>query len=293
VNRVTDGLFPPGSTFKTVTLSGGIDSGEESLSTPYTGKAATGPYSINGYTLSNATSNLPPGATSATLLQAFTWSDNIVYAQVGLKLGWSGLLHYASGFLIGHQIPFPIPVTPSQVLAPGEPKTPFTLATSSFGQGQDLVTPLQMMLVAGAIANNGKIALPVLIKAIKTPSGITAYTEPSQTVSTAISPQTANTVKHAMEQVVYGYYGSGFEAAIPGVTVAGKTGTAQTGNNNALDTWFISFAPVDHPTVAVAVVVQAPAYCPVGNSFTTVCEGAYVAAPIARQIMATAIQDHE
>jgi len=293
VNRVTDGLFPPGSTFKTVTLAGGLDTGDVSLSDEFSGSQATGPYTIDGYTLTNATSNLPPGRTAASLLQAFMWSDNIVYAQVGLKLGWSTLLRYANGFRLGQPIPFDIPVSPSSILAPGEKHDDITLATSAFGQGHDQVTPMQMMLIAGAIADGGKLALPTLVKAIKTPEGTVVKSDSPSIHDTSISASTAAKVRYAMEQVVSGYYGSGYEAAIPGILVAGKTGTAQTGNPNQLDTWFISFAPADHPTVAVAVVVQAPSYCPgLGAAYTdSTCEGAYISAPIARQIMETAIQD--
>jgi peptidoglycan glycosyltransferase len=291
LNRVTNGLFPPGSIFKTITLSAGLDSGAAKLSDEFTGTAATGPYSIDGFTLSNATSNLPPGTTSASLLQAFTWSDNIVYAQIGLKVGWPGLLRYANGYLFGQNIPFDIPVTASSILAKGEPKNRITLATSSFGQGHDLVTPLQMMLVAGAVDNGGRIALPMLVKSVTAPGGSVVHQNSTRTVDTAISQATAQKMKYAMEQVVTGYYGSGFEAAIPGATVGGKTGTAQTGNPNQLDTWFISWAQQAGHKVAVAVVVQAPSYCPgLGAQYDgSVCEGAYVAAPVAKTIMQAAL----
>ncbi len=277
VNRVTNGLYPPGSTFKTLTLSAAIDTGIQSLSSQYRGTAATGPFVVDGYTIPNTANNLPPGTTSADLLHAFMWSDNIVFAQVGLKLGRSRFIDYAHRFMLGHRIPFDLPVSVSGVLTPGERFDPVALATSAFGQGNDHVTPLQMALIASTIADGGRMPRPILVKSIKTPSGSVVGGDTSGTLANPINGGTASQVRHAMVEVVNGYYGSGFEAKIPGVTVAGKTGTAQTGNS-APDAWFISFAPAQHPTVAVAVVVE-------GGG-----EGAFVASPIARQIMQAALQ---
>ena len=277
VNRVTNGSYPPGSTFKTLTLSAAIDSGTQSLSDEFTGVKATGPITFDGFTLPASTNNLPPNTTQASLMQAFMWSDNVVYAQVGLKLGASRFLDYAHRFQLGSQIPFDLPVTVSDVLTPGERFDQVALATSAFGQGSDHVTPLQMALIAGTIADGGRMPKPILVQAVKTPGGSVVGSDSPGTIANPISSSTAAQVRHAMVQVVSGYYGSGYQAQIPGIQVAGKTGTAQTGGPT-LDTWFISFAPAQHPKVAVAVVVE-------GGT-----EGAYTAAPVARQIMEAALQ---
>lgn len=274
VNRVTQGLYPPGSTFKMVTLSAAIDSGIQSLSSQYNGTSATGPITIDGFTLPASASNLVCGYTSVDLLHAFMFSDNIVFAQVGIKLGKKRFLDYAHRFQLGSGIPFDLPTSVSNVVSPGETFDPVALATSAFGQGRDHVTPLQMGLIGATIGNGGSMPKPILVKSIKTPAGTVVGGDTPATLSTPINSGTAAQVRHAMVQVVQGHCGSGFEARIPGVAVAGKTGTAETGNpNQAPDSWFVSFAPARHPRIAVAVVVENGG------------EGAYVAAPIARQIL--------
>jgi penicillin-binding protein A len=282
VNRVTNGLYPPGSTFKTVTLSAAIDTGIQSLSTTYSGVNATGPYTFDGFTLPPATNNLPPGVTTSSLMQAFMWSDNIVFAQVGLKLGAARFLEYVHRFQLGSRIPFDLPVSVSGVRGRRERFDPVALATSAFGQARDHVTPLQMALIAATVADGGRMPKPYLIKSVQTPSqggdGSVVYRDyPGTIAPSVINSGTAARVRNAMVEVVSGYYGSGYQAAIPGVKVAGKTGTAQTGGPT-LDTWFISFAPADHPKIAVAVVVEGGV------------EGAFTAAPVAKQIMEAALQ---
>lgn len=277
VNRVTNGHYPPGSTFKTVTLSSAIDSGIQKLSDRYNGTHATGPFTFDGFTLYPASNNLPIPVNSVSLLQAYMWSDNIVFAQVGLKLGASRFLDYVHRFRFGSQIPFDIPVSISNVTAPHENFDPVALATSAFGQGKDDVTPMQMALVASTMTNGGRMPKPYVVKAIKTPGGAVVGGDSEGTIATPISQSTAATVHYAMVQEVNGQYGSGYLAQIPGVTVGGKTGTAQTGNST-LDTWFISFASSGKAKVACAVVIE-------GGS-----EGAYTAAPVAKQIMEAALQ---
>lgn len=279
VNRATSGLYPPGSTFKTFTLSAAIDSGVQSLSSQYDGVKATGPITIDGYTIPSSANNLVCGDTSVDLLHAFMESDNIVFAQVGLKLHKSRFLAYSRRFLLGSPIPFDLPTSVSSVVSPGERFDPVALATSAFGQGSDLVTPLHMGLIAATVADGGRMPKPILVKAVRTPgaSGTSVYTDKPGTLANPISLAAAHQVRHAMVEVVEGQCGSGYEAQIPGVLVAGKTGTAQTGDG-AADAWFVSFAPADHPTVAVAVVVEHGG------------EGYDVAAPIARQIMEAALQ---
>lgn len=276
INRVTQGLYPPGSTFKTLTLSAAIDSAVQSLSSQYNGQAATGPLTIDGFTIPASGNNLPAGVTSVDLLHAFMYSDNIVFAQVGLKLGAHRFIDYAHRFLLGHSIPFDLPVSISDVLSPGENFDRVALASSAFGQGRDHLTPLQMLLIAGTIADGGRMPKPILVKSIKTPGGTVVGGDPSGTIASPINGATAAQVRHAMVEVVNA--GSGVYAQILGVKVAGKTGTAQTGTSQAPDAWFIAFAPADHPRIAVAVIVENGG------------EGAYVAAPIAKQILEAGLQ---
>jgi peptidoglycan glycosyltransferase len=282
INRVIQGLYPPGSTFKTVTLSAALDSGKASLSDEYAGKRATGPLTVQGYTFGTSEDNLQEwNVTSVDLLHAYMYSDNIVFARLGLKIGPQTFLDYAHRFLV--PIPYDLPVCNSDVWAgkggptcqgvapnPGSAFDKLTLASSAFGQGKDHVTPLQMALVAGTIAHDGEIPRPRLIKAIKTPGGQPVYADGEGTLGQPISSTTAHKVRHAMVEVVAA--GSGFAAAIPGVAVAGKTGTAQVSNQNP-DAWFICFAPAKHPRIAAAVVIEQGG------------EGAYVAGPVAQDIL--------
>jgi peptidoglycan glycosyltransferase len=143
----------------------------------------------------------------------------------------------------------------------------------AFGQDRMLVTPLQMALVASAVANNGTIMQPRLVDKITAPDGSTVVKIKPKVWKQAMKPSTASTLNSMMQAVVIG--GTGTAAQIPGVKVAGKTGTAETGLNRVYDAWFIFFAPADHPTVAGAVVVEHSI-----NGF-----GGAVSAPIAKQLM--------
>ena len=143
----------------------------------------------------------------------------------------------------------------------------------AFGQEHLLVTPLQMAMVAGAVANGGKIMEPHLIAKVTSPTGKTIVKVKPRLWRRAMKPQTAATMNEFMQAVVNG--GTGRAAAISGIKVAGKTGTAETSQNHVYTAWFIFFAPADDPQVAGAVVLEHQV-----NGF-----GGSVAAPIARQLM--------
>lgn len=280
INRVTGGYYPPGSTFKIVTLSAALDSGIMSLSTPFDGQQATGPLNVDGYVLPAFSSNLndcggrvvtPP----ITLEQALECSDDIVFAEVGLALGANRFVDYARRFGLDHATPFDIPITESRVRPSGQPFTQPALAASAFGQGEIHVTPLEMLLATEAIADGGRVPYPTLVQRVTAPSGSTIETPPSGTLYQPISSSTANQVKTAMIQVVA--QGSGVLAQVAGVTVAGKTGTAETGPGQNPHAWFVAFAPADHPRIAVALIVEHGG------------EGATAAAPIVKQILEAAL----
>lgn len=274
VNRAVNGLYTPGSTFKILTLSGALDSGLMTLDTEFSGTRATGPIIVQGHQFSPI-NNLPAGVGAVNLAEALMYSDNIVFAEVGLALGQSRFLDYVHRFGLDQAIPFDIPVSPSHVLTQGERFDDVALASSAFGQGGLHVTPLQMLMATEAQANGGTIPRPVLVSKVTTPDGSTIKTGDYGTYSQPISSSTADQVRSAMVDVVN--KGSGFNAQIPGVQVAGKTGTAETGGGQQPHAWFVCFAPADHPRVAVAVVVEHGG------------EGAFVAAPIARQILEAAL----
>lgn len=284
INRPINGYYPPGSTFKTVTLAAALDAGIMSLQTEFIGQQATGPLTV-AYRVfcDNVTrpcapfNNLGPwGVTSVDLEHAFMYSDNIVFARVGLALGQSRFLDYARRFGLDQPIPFDLPVSVSHLMTPGERFDSVQLASTAFGQGGLNLTPLQMLLIAEAQANGGVIPRPVLVKRITSPGGATVRGANSGTFSTPETARTAAQVKEAMTQVVAA--GSGYAAQIPGIAVAGKTGTAETGDGNAPHAWFIAFAPADNPRFAVVTMVEHGG------------EGATVAAPLARQILEAALR---
>lgn len=280
INRAVNGFYPPGSTYKIVTLAAALDADVMSLNTMFYGTQATGPLDVQGHVFPATINNLndcggrvvPP---PITLEQGLMCSDNIVFAQVGMKLGIQSFLDYSHRFGLDNTPPFDIPISASHVRQPGETFDQLALASSAFGQGGLHVTPLQMLMADEAIANRGTIANPVLVRDVKSPDSSVIKTGSHGTFSQPVSSGTAGQVRDAMVQVVS--QGTGVLAQVPGVTVAGKTGTAETGGSQLPHAWFVAFAPADHPRVAVVVMVEHGG------------EGATVAAPIAKQILSDAL----
>ncbi|HEX8917508.1 MAG TPA: penicillin-binding transpeptidase domain-containing protein [Chloroflexota bacterium] len=280
INRAVSGFYPPGSTFKVVTLSAALDSGVYSLDSQFDGQQATGPLTVQGHVYPATINNLgdcggrvvsPP----ISLEEALVCSDNIVFAQVGLRLGSSRFIDYAQRFGLGSVPSFDIPVAESRIGPSGSSLDPVTLASSAFGQGGLHVTPLQMLLSVEAIADEGRIPRPVLVRSVTAPDGSVVQNEQTGTLGQPISSGAADLVKQAMTQVVG--VGTGVLAQVPGVTMAGKTGTAETGDGKPPHAWFVCFAPINHPRVAVVVMVEHGG------------EGATVAAPLAKQIVQAAL----
>jgi penicillin-binding protein A len=277
INRAVNGYYPPGSTFKTVTLSAAIDTGIEKLDDVFYGTQATGPLTVGGHVFPASINNLaecfqsPP----VTLTTAFACSDNIVYAEVGLRLGAQRFLQYTHDFGLSQSTPFDIPVSVSHVRNTGAAFHNVDLASAAFGQGQLHVTPLQMVMIADAVANNGTIEAPILVKKVTAPDGSTVKSASPSALYHPISASTAAQVRDAMINVVE--TGSGYAVKGLGVPVAGKTGTAEPGDGGPPHSWFIAFAPADHPTIAISVIVEHGG------------EGAKVAAPITCQIIQAAL----
>ncbi|MGI8826487.1 MAG: peptidoglycan D,D-transpeptidase FtsI family protein [Chloroflexota bacterium] len=275
INRAVNGYYPPGSTFKILTMSAALDSGIMSPTTPFYGIDATGPLTVDFHTFPASINNLPAGVGSVDLTHALMYSDNIVFAKVGLALGQSRFRDYASRYGIDSPVPFDIPAFQSHLMSQGETFSNVDLASTAFGQGGLHVTPLQMLMLAEAQATGGTIPNPVLVKQVRGPDGSVIKDANYGTLHQPISSDTATQMRAAMVQVVQG--GSGFEANIPGIQVAAKTGTAETGGGLPPHAWFVCFAPAAHPRVAVVVIVEHGG------------EGAFVAAPLARQILQAAL----
>jgi penicillin-binding protein A len=278
-NRATQGLYPPGSTFKTVTAAAALDSGQVTMQSPFYDPGYCVEY---GQKVSNAGNPEAPEAFGhVDFLQAYEHSINAVFCNVGMKLGAQKIIDQAKKF--GFYSTPPVELPSGELAASGEydftkhrlfddagRADPGRLA---FGQDKLLTTPLQMALVAAAVANKGTIMEPHLVKAVRSPNGGTVVKVKPKVWRKAMKPSTAADLNTMMQAVVTG--GTGTAAQIPGVLVAGKTGTAETGVDRVYDAWFIFFAPADDPVVAGAVVVeQSP------DGF-----GGAVAAPIAKQLM--------
>jgi len=283
-NRATQGQYPPGSTFKVVTAAAGLDSG---TITPETTIDAPGSLEVEGAPLNN---DFEQSFGPISLDTALTFSVNTWFAQLGEQVGEQTLFEYMDRFGFNSRPAIDLPedqVYKSGVYDYGEekllgPGDPVDVARVAIGQERLTVTPLQMAEVAAAVANKGKLMKPQIWSRVVEPDGHVAKTmEPSE-YSQPISAETAEELTTAMEGVVSA--GTGTNAAISSVPVAGKTGTAETpsetcgGSSEANQAWFIGFAPADEPKIAIAATVECtPQF---GND---------VAAPIFRDVAETVL----
>ncbi|HWC09463.1 MAG TPA: penicillin-binding transpeptidase domain-containing protein [Solirubrobacterales bacterium] len=261
LDRGTQGLSPPGSTFKVVTAAAGLESG---AITPETPIDAPGTIEVEGQPLSN---DFNEDFFGTTLDTALTNSVNTWFAQLGEEVGSDTLFEQMRKFGFGATPPIDLPdnqVYESGVagedglLGPGDP---VDVGRVAIGQERLQVTPLQMAMVAAAVANKGKLMKPQIWSRVVDPDGRTVESLDPSEYSQATSAETAEQLTTAMEGVVR--EGTGTNAAIPGVAVAGKTGTAETPGNLACgggvdenQAWFIGFAPADDPQTAIAASVE-------------------------------------
>ncbi|MDN5797280.1 MAG: penicillin-binding protein 2 [Intrasporangium sp.] len=280
LNRTIDQLYPPGSTFKVVTAAAALENG---LVTGAQSQVP-GPAQLD-LPLTDATlpteNGLPCGpGNRTTLVHALEISCNTAFGALGMELGGEKLRAQAAKFGFGDSLTVPMRVAPS--IVPADLNAPQT-AQAAIGQYDVRSTPLQMALVAAGIANQGRVMTPYLMGQVRSPNLDVISAEPKpQELSQAVSAKTAAIVTDMMVSVVD--HGSGARAQIPGVRVAGKTGTAQHDPNKAPHAWFISFAPADDPRVAVAVIVED------GGVNHSEVGGGRVAAPIARDVMEAVLQ---
>jgi len=272
LDRPIDFLGAPGSSFKIVTLTAALDTETFQLDTVFSGADIFGPspYFDNSEYPSNITT---PGFTALTLSQALAFSDNFTFAHIGIVLGSNVLRRYARRYYIGRRIPFDLRVAVSHTLAGLANPSTAVLAQSSFGAPTDMVTPLQMAIIAETVANGGVAMRPFIVRSEELNGAVVATTKP-EALGRVMSPASASNVTEAMSFVVN--HGSGYAAQISGIQVAGKTGTAASGRDKP-NAWFIAFAPADHPRIAVAVLKQFSG------------EGATAAAPIARKVILAAL----
>ncbi|MEV8634764.1 penicillin-binding protein 2 [Streptosporangium sp. NPDC051023] len=273
VDRAIERSYPPGSTFKVVTLAAYLES--DDTVGPQTEVDA--PQRLD---LPNTTADLPNyggaacGSGRVTLSFALERSCNTPFAKIAMSLGYDALREQALKFGIGGDpLEIPLPVAGSGI---GPEEDLAALAQTSIGQRSNQMTPLQMAMVAAGIANNGVVMKPYLVNKIADAEGGEIDSASPAELSTAMSEESAHKLREMMVNVVNN--GTATAAQIPGVTVAGKTGTAETSQGKAPHAWFISFAPAEDPKIALALIVES-------GSAGDDASGGHTAAPIAKSVM--------
>lgn len=265
VNRAVDGAYPPGSIMKLITAAAALAAGKvvpgEVFSCP-------GYITVDGFTLRDTAAH-----GKVNLVRALALSCNTTFAHLGLRVGAADLVRTAQAFGFDRGSGFELPERGATMAAPEE-MTRAELAASSIGQGRVLVSPLRMALVAAAIANQGVIMQPHLVAAVEDPEGRAVLVSSPRVWLTATTPQTASVIREGMVAAVR--EGTAREAALSGVTVAGKTGSAET-THGPPHAWFVGFAPAEAPRVVVAVIVE------------NAGAGGAVAAPLGRQLLKKAL----
>ncbi|TCU71605.1 peptidoglycan glycosyltransferase [Tissierella praeacuta] len=268
INRATQGLYPPGSTFKLITTIAVLNTAN--LEEYYN---CTGSTNINGYVFKDYQGKAHG---NIDLRQALIKSCNTYFTTKSIEIGKDRIGNTAERFMINNNIPFDLPIKSSQF--PFKENLDKTdIAAAAIGQGKVLVTPLNMALIVSGIANEGQIVKPILVKEIISKNNKILKKNTTEVLSQGTDSITANKLKDMMVDVVKS--GTGKNARIKNIKVAGKTGTAENSSGKS-HAWFVGFAPADEPKIAIAVILE-------GEGST----GGKSAAPIARDIMIHAINN--
>ncbi|MEU1403499.1 penicillin-binding transpeptidase domain-containing protein [Streptomyces sp. NPDC005728] len=276
LNRAVRQTYPPGSTFKVVTAAAALDAGVTVDLDARTD--SPDPYRLPGTT--TRLTNEGDGCADTSLREAFRWSCNTVFAKLGVDVGVTDMAATAEAFGFNDgRLSVPFPVSPSSFDTSVDKAQ---LALSSIGQYNTRATPLQMAMVAAAVANGGRLRTPYLVDRTTRRGGETLAGGGLQPARQVMRPSTAVQLRELMTDVVT--EGTGTNAALPGAVVGGKTGTAQhgVGNSGVPYAWFVSWAQAEgdlEPKVAVAVVVED------ASADRGEISGGGDAAPIAREVM--------
>jgi peptidoglycan glycosyltransferase len=273
VNTTTSRGYPPGSTFKVVTTIAALESGRFTRQSTFPDEALLD-IPQTDQDLTNFTKTACTGTGQIDLFTALEISCDTTFAIIGMRIHQE-VKDIADKLGFNKPIDFDIATEPSAFPEVGDDNIPFR-AYQGIGQGDVVATPLQMALVASAVANDGDLVKPHLVKEVIDSSG-DVVSSPAVETTRVMSSETASEITDMMVAVVEG--GTGTNAQIAGIEVAGKTGTAQSLQGAAPHAWFIAFAPADDPEIAVCVFVRN------GGSFGAEATGGTVAAPIARQII--------
>ncbi len=267
LNRVTQGLYPPGSVIKPLLAVAALESqtlkdGETFL--------CQGRTIIDGYAIS---CDKEKAHGQLTLSEALVVSCNVSFAHLGDRLGEEVFYEYIEKLLLTQALELPLPTVAGRF--PVENPKRADLVENSIGQGKALVTPLHMAMMAATIGNHGVMMKPRLISVVKTREGRRLASSEAEVLVSPISLSVARKVTEMMVEAVNS--GTAKGAKIEGISVAGKTGTADNPGGEAHG-WFIGFAPAERPRIAVAVIVENGGY------------GGVVAAPIGQKVMSQALK---
>jgi peptidoglycan glycosyltransferase len=273
LNRSIRETYPPGSTFKLVTAAAAFSTGDYNPET-----VVPAPRVLD---LPQTTHDLPNEGGRAcsptgemTIRNALRISCNTAFAGIGMEIGADALQEQAEKF--GFNSAFDIPMHTATSVFPSDINAPQT-AQSAIGQFDVRTTPLQMAMVTAGIANDGVVMKPYLVKEIRAPDLTPLETAEPEAFGRAVSVNVARQLQSMLVTVVE--TGSGQNAQIDGVTVGGKTGTAQTAEGEPPYAWFVACAPIENPQVAVAVLIEK------ANVPAEEIAGGRLAAPIARAVI--------
>lgn len=268
LNRATQGLYTPGSVYKIITASAVVDLGLIDVEKPYSCRQEL---VVDGFHISSHNHDAP----RIDFEQGFAFSCNVTFARAGLGLGTNPLpegddiptptpwdtsieesrkrfVDYSRRFGMDGAIPFDLPTSTNRV-SDGE-LSKIELANSAFGQGEMLVSPLLVALSAATVANGGTTMEPYLVEEIRDADGGLISRRDPKTLRRVISEDAARTMNRLMVTSVREGYAQ--PARITGVTVAGKTGSAEVGPGQKTHSWFAGFAPAENPSIAVAVIME-------------------------------------
>lgn len=276
LNRATQQTLPPGSTFKLVTAAAALENGVvDDIDDLVQGGASLSFPGID-YTLPNEGGG-NCGGDEITFERALNVSCNVSFGDLAGQIGQADLAEQAEKFGFGSDPLQGLALSPSRFTTPGTDLEAPQLAQSGIGQFEVATTPLQMAMVAGAVANDGQVMRPYLVDTLRSPNlSVLDRTQPEE-LDQAMSSENAAKLRQALISTVQ--QGTATSAQIPGVEVGGKTGTAQSTPDRPPYAWFVSFAPADDPQVAVAVVVES------SDTARSEIAGGRLAGPIARSVM--------
>lgn len=271
LNRATSGLYPPGSTFKTITAVSALENINNIMNRRIDDNGKL--YFNSKDSLSNFNGEV---LGNIGIKEAYKYSSNVFFGTIGMELGNSKLKSTAEEFYFNKDLPVDGITVENSRFPEFKSNEKGNIAQSAIGQSKVLATPMEMDVIASTIANDGVMMKPFLVSEVLTPKGAVAQKILPQATETVISKENAKIMKDFMRSVVTD--GTGTAADIEGLNVCGKTGTADVSENQSPHAWFIGFAPYENPQVSVSVIVENGG------------QGGIAAANIASQLISAALK---